>query len=74
MKAAETYPPGERVKAFGRFGVYTPYESHDGEVGWTVQTFETGDDVGDMGFIVAEFHDQADAELFARLKADADVA
>lgn len=64
-----TFEPGERVAAFGNFGIYTPYESHDGEVGWTVQTFDPAtDDVGDMGSIIAEFADRADAELFARAK------
>jgi hypothetical protein len=60
--------PGERVKAYGHFGIYSPYESHDGDVGWTVQKFSEGDDVGDMGDCIAEFVTRDDAELFALTK------
>lgn len=59
--------PGDRVAMFGYYAVFSPYESHDGNVGWTVQRIEPGDEDA-LGEIVAEFVERADAEAFAKSK------
>ena len=59
--------PAERVCAFGEYGVYTPYETHDGKVSWTVQRFNIlTDSKTDMGEIIAEFQERGLAEFFAQ--------
>lgn len=64
---------GECVAIYGLFGVFSPYESHDGKVEWTVQnidpTYEDEEPVDVVaGSIIAEFSDNSDAELFAKAK------
>lgn len=63
---------GGRVAAFGNYGVFSPYESHDGDVGWTVQRLSSADGVepDDHGEIIAEFSDELDARFFAEAKAE----
>ena len=48
-----------------KFCVVAPYESHDGEVGYTVQEVDNG---GELSGIIAEFADKLDAAKFAALK------
>ena len=63
-----------RQDRFGNYGIYPPYVSHDGEVGWTVQRISADSDVDDGGEIIGEFAEQHDAELFAEAKFESDDA
>jgi hypothetical protein len=65
QRTAEAPPQARRIDAFGKFGIYTPYESHDGSVGWTVQRFEPADDQDELGEVIAEFAEEHNARLFA---------
>jgi hypothetical protein len=61
-------PSATRVKLYGSFSVFSPYESCDGRGNWTVQKVEWDSDADDLGYIIAEFEQQGDAELFALVK------
>lgn len=56
-----------RVATFDAYAVFSPYESHDGGVGWTVQGRTV--DPEDFDDLIAEFSEEADARLFAEAKA-----
>jgi hypothetical protein len=72
---SKTFEPGICIALYGAYAVFSPYESHDGDVGWTVQAIDLNDrsaddelsDV-DTGQIIAEFAEQVDACLFAEEK------
>lgn len=66
--------PAQRVTAFGRYGVYSPYETHEYPVNWTVQRFEEGDEECDLGEIIGEFPERHWAELFAEAAFESDDA
>lgn len=66
---------GKRVAKFGRYAVFSPYESCDGVSGWTVHRMdgeEPADEPDTFGETLAEFGDRFDAELFAESKAESD--
>lgn len=58
----------KQVAIYGRYAVYSPYNSHSGPVAWTVQCVEPGDEPEDLGEWLAEFRERHDAELFAVAK------